>query len=203
MPIQVKCPTCGLQLSAPDNAAGKQAQCPSCKTTFKVPEVVHDAEAIGAEEIPLAGPATPFSPAAPAPATSPFGGEDVYGLSQPAPTAGGAEGEPPRRPCPVCGEMIVATAAKCRFCGAVFDLSLKQSESKKRAKAEDSDLSGVEWVFCILCAGIACIVGIVYAIQGKPKGMKMVGVAILAAIVWNVISVLIQLASESGSHGFR
>ncbi len=27
-----------------------------------------------------------------------------------------------RRPCPMCGEpMIVAAAAKCRFCGAVFD----------------------------------------------------------------------------------
>ena len=30
-----------------------------------------------------------------------------------------------RRPCPQCGEMIVAGAAKCRFCNAVFDPRLR------------------------------------------------------------------------------
>lgn len=30
---------------------------------------------------------------------------------------------PNRRPCPMCGEMIVATAVKCRFCGEVLDES--------------------------------------------------------------------------------
>ena len=39
-----------------------------------------------------------------------------------------------RRPCPMCGEMIVATAAKCRFCGEVFDPTLKKAKSKKKKK---------------------------------------------------------------------
>src|SRR5688572_6415637 len=30
-----------------------------------------------------------------------------------------------RRPCPACGEAIVATAQKCRFCGEIFDPALR------------------------------------------------------------------------------
>src|SRR4051794_1428289 len=32
---------------------------------------------------------------------------------------------PPRRPCPVCGEMIAVTAKVCRYCGHWFDPTLK------------------------------------------------------------------------------
>jgi hypothetical protein len=48
-----------------------------------------------------------------------------------APEAGSGEA---RRPCPECGEMIVAGAAKCRFCGAIFDPKLKQFESKGKTE---------------------------------------------------------------------
>jgi hypothetical protein len=37
-----------------------------------------------------------------------------------------SEGE--RRPCPVCGEMILTTAQVCRFCGEKFAPSPSQSE---------------------------------------------------------------------------
>ena len=105
-------------------------------------------------------------------------------LQSPASPAG-AGPEPGRRPCPECGEMIVAGAAKCRFCNAIFDPSLKVRERRRSysSGSSDQDLTTGDWIFCILCSGIACIVGIVYAIQGKPKGMKMVGISLVAGMI--------------------
>ena len=39
----------------------------------------------------------------------------------------------------------------------------------------------------ILCSGIGCIAGLVWMIQGKPKGMKMFGISILMAIFWSFV----------------
>jgi hypothetical protein len=52
-------------------------------------------------------------------------------------------------------------------------------------------------VLGILCAGIGCIVGIVYVIQGKPKGFKMVLLSICAwltlSILWTIFAALVNL----------
>ena len=45
--------------------------------------------------------------------------------------------EPHRRPCPICGEMIVAKAAKCRFCGEIFDESMKAQNARGRNLRDD------------------------------------------------------------------
>jgi len=37
MSIDVKCPKCGSELEAPDNAAGKKVKCPDCGTAIGVP----------------------------------------------------------------------------------------------------------------------------------------------------------------------
>jgi len=57
-----------------------------------------------------------------------------------------------RRPCPICGEMIPATAAKCRFCGEIFDSTLTNANKKtklegiynvvKEAKKEEKQRAG-------------------------------------------------------------
>ena len=164
MAINMQCPSCGKTLAAPDSAAGKQAKCPGCGQIMLVPAAIQQADAPGSPSYPQ-----PLGPSGPQPS---------------------ADSEA-RRPCPECGEMIVANAAKCRFCGAIFDPRLR-AEMMKYVPT-DENLSSFEWVLCILCAGIGCIVGIVYAIQGKPKGMKMVGISIAAAVVWNVLSVFIRL----------
>jgi hypothetical protein len=95
--------------------------------------------------------------------------------------------------------MIVVGAAKCRFCNAVFDPRLKLKAAKKYGP-EDENLSAGDWVFCILCGGIACIVGIVYAVQGKPKGMKMVGVSLVAGVIGGIIRALIEMSMQNPQH---
>jgi hypothetical protein len=54
----------------------------------------------------------------------------------------------------MCGEMILASAAKCRFCGEVFDSDLKQAGVKKKKKkkhggssrsSDDDNLSAFDW----------------------------------------------------------
>jgi len=174
VPISCQCPSCGKRLKAPDSAAGKKAKCPQCGKPVKIPEQeVYEAEVADSDdEFGLQN----------------FNAEDAV--------AGPAEDD--RRPCPMCGEMILTTAAKCRYCGEVFDETLKRTEKKKKssrgAATGDEDLTTGDWIFCILCGGIACIFGIVYAIQGKPKGLKMVGVALAAQFFWAAVRVILEFA---------
>lgn len=187
MSIPVTCPSCGHQTNAKDSAAGKRGKCPKCGGIVQVPGAppppVVDAEVV-----------------------------DGYAMDFPAnllsdrmasePAAGAQSAEPPgeRRPCPVCGEMISITALKCRFCNEIFDPQLKK-QAAKQAKAakgsfiggEGDDLTGGEWVVAILCSTIGCIVGIIWMIQGKPKGKKMFLVSLIVTVVWTAI----RLAMES------
>ena len=185
MPISCECPSCGKRLKAPDSAAGKRALCPQCGNPVQIPtEIIHDAE-----EVPDAEETT--EPAAAVP-------ENEYALANVSNESGApAPPEPDRRPCPMCGEMIPVAAVKCRYCGEFFDASLKRGTGSARGiPLEDQKLSAVEWVFCILCGGIACIVGIIYGIQGKPKGWKMVGVSIVAQIIWGIIQAILEQATK-------
>jgi len=67
---------------------------------------------------------------------------------------------------------------------------------KPAASSDDADLSAVEWVLCILCSGIGCIVGIVYMIQGKPKGLKMIGISLAVAIIGGLIRFAIEASQR-------
>lgn len=67
-----------------------------------------------------------------------------------------------------------------------------------RNNSFDSDLTTGDWVLCVLCSGIACILGIVYLVQGKPKGGKMIGLAFLFSIMWSVLRFGLQMAFQQG-----
>jgi predicted RNA-binding Zn-ribbon protein involved in translation (DUF1610 family) len=194
MAISFQCPKCGKKLKAPESAAGKSSPCPGCGTTVTCPEPVYDAEVV---DMTLEQPGKPAG-------VDPYGDLDdgkAYGVVDPGPAAPAPDG---RRPCPMCGEMIVANAAKCRYCGEVFDPTLKKVKSKKSKKysAEESDLSGGEIAIALLCSGIGCIAGIVWMIQGKPKGLKMFGLSFTMAIVWGVIrAVLTGVVNNRGMGG--
>jgi hypothetical protein len=170
MAIQFSCPTCGKSLKAPETSAGQMAKCPYCQTHLQVPEPVAADVPVQAEEVP----------------------EATYGM-QPAAETPPAED---RRPCPMCGEMIKVDAAKCRFCGEIFDETLKRAEKKRSHGPADTDLTVAEWLVAILCANIGCIVSIVWMIQGKPKGTKMFVVSLCAQVGWAIIGFLFQIANQ-------
>jgi predicted RNA-binding Zn-ribbon protein involved in translation (DUF1610 family) len=187
MSISFLCPRCGKKLKAPDHAVGKSSKCPGCGTTVTCPEPIFDAELV---EPP---------PAAP-------GGVDPYGELDPGqpyalePEPVMAPAAESRRPCPMCGEMILTTAAKCRYCGEVFDPALKKAQAKKSRKSgpEAEDLSTGDILVAVLCSGIGCIAGIVWMIQGKPKGMKMFGLSLVMNIVWGAVRFALMSAQRGG-----
>lgn len=176
MSIKVSCSSCNSVFKAPDNAAGKKAKCPQCGGTIQIP-LPEPEGVLEAEVAPDWG----------------FDDEDF----DVAPPTDVPEADK-RKPCAMCGEMIALEAVKCRYCGEIFDPALKKKMKKKKSKYsdDDADLSGGEWLLAILCSGIGCIMGIVWIIQGKPKGPKMLGVSFLAGICWNILSAILQAIAE-------
>ncbi len=63
---------------------------------------------------------------------------------------------------------------------------------------DDEDLTTVDMILALLpvCTMIGCVVGLVYMIQGKPKGLKMFGLSFVMAIVWNIVRVMLQSAFQ-------
>lgn len=61
---------------------------------------------------------------------------------------------------------------------------------------ESADLTTVDWLFCIFCSGIACILGIVRLIQGKPSAGKMIGVSILFSLIWGFLQACLTASSQ-------
>lgn len=178
MSIKVSCDSCGKDLKVRDEAAGKRVKCPDCGSVIRVPQAEAPEDAVDAES---------------ADDDDPWGGEDLKSSGKAL---------EPRKPCPACGEMIIKTAGKCRFCGEILDPALKKKVKKKKRSSsysggfDDDDMSVGDWVVALICSGIGCIAGIVWMIQGKPKGTKMFLVSFGMVIVWNILNFLISLAGN-------
>jgi len=190
MAISFTCQRCGKKLKAPDNAVGKSSKCPGCGSTVVCPEPIYEAELIE----PPGGGINPYDD---------LDEDKPYAMAGPKPGAApeiDAPGGEDRKPCPMCGEMIVATAAKCRYCGEVFDATLKKAKKKKKKNysREEEELSGGDIAVGLLCSVIGCIAGVVWMIQGKPKGIKMVGLSIVADVVKSVIVGFIRSQNGMG-----
>jgi ribosomal protein S27E len=178
VPIQVTCPGCQTTLKTADSSAGKRAKCPKCGGVIQIPAAGAPAtgsgDAFHAESDPLAG----------------FTDEELTG----GPVVPASN---ERKPCPACGEMIARDAVKCRFCGEILDSALrgKSPAATKAMKAsrpadEGDELSAFEWILAILCSSIGCILGIIWMIQGKPKGKKLLLVSLIATGVGFVLGIL-------------
>ena len=174
MPIHFQCVSCGKQMKAPDSAAGKLGRCPSCGTRQQVPQAgILDA-------VPVADPEPAFARVV----------EDTeYAVAdQPA-------GPPPqesRRPCPMCGEMILATAVKCRFCGEIFDATLREAthvdpELVKRFRREIHGLGGAWIFFGVMCMILAMVFPALGGANVRMDEEERVGAAVvfgLIALLW-------------------
>jgi hypothetical protein len=62
-----------------------------------------------------------------------------------------------------------------------------RADSAPAPASRDRDLSVADWVLAVLCSGIGCMMGIIWMIQGKPKGGKMLGISLLFAVLWNIV----------------
>src|SRR5262245_7345022 len=100
MPTIVDCPSCARKLRVPDELLGHQVKCPTCETTF---EAAVNGSAAGPRAEPPPLPAPPRESPPPLPKEGPAGRDEE------------------RRPCPYCGELIGATATRCRHCNERLD----------------------------------------------------------------------------------
>ncbi|MBI3861605.1 MAG: hypothetical protein HY290_06890 [Planctomycetia bacterium] len=110
MSISCECPECGKRLKAADSAAGKKAKCPDCG---------------GAVPIPVRK--------KPKPESADGGDFDLQNLDIDAGMAGPVEEE--QVACAMCGEMVKATASRCRYCG-------ENLEAPRRKTGKRSSSSG-------------------------------------------------------------
>lgn len=72
----------------------------------------------------------------------------------------------------------------------------RRRRRRPAADLEDAELTTVDWVLIVLCSGIACIIGIVRLIQGKPSAGKMIGFSLLFIALWTIIRIGLTAAMK-------
>lgn len=111
------------------------------------------------------------------------GGCAVYGCAQVPATEGRAALEIPaaywgqeNKPCPSCGQQILAAAVRCRHCGATFSSSRPEDTAEFRKREEISARAPrlkrtavLLFVFCALpcTAGLATIAGLIWYVANR------------------------------------
>jgi predicted RNA-binding Zn-ribbon protein involved in translation (DUF1610 family) len=183
MPISFSCLQCGKKLKAPDNAAGKSSKCPGCGATVTCPEPIYDAELVETSDAVPGG-------------IDPYGDLDAdkpYAMTDAAPATATATED--RRPCPMCGEMIMAAAAKCRYCGEVFDPTIKKlKKGSKGGKAKLASMASAQrnLIICILLE-IILYIGLLAIARGQnpEPGLAILILCMAAALIGVAIAAMI------------
>jgi predicted Zn finger-like uncharacterized protein len=104
MPQIVQCPHCRQQMQVPDDAAGKQVRCPTCKQPFLLAAPAR--QPVAAAAAPAARAVAPPTPIPSARHSTPVVG------SAPAPKPASAPTK-----CPACGSVLLPGAIACMDCG--------------------------------------------------------------------------------------
>jgi predicted RNA-binding Zn-ribbon protein involved in translation (DUF1610 family) len=169
MSISFQCPQCDKKLKAPDSATSKSSSCPRCNAVVTCPEPIFEAEVVVTK--PSSANPPQFN------AYTDLHDGNPYAFADESPAS--EESSRKRRPCPMCGEKIIATATKCHFCGEVFDpVPLKPKSNKTKKKFRASGWSGGsrdglrELLVSLVCFGIGMVltVGGFIRAAGNPNG---------------------------------
>lgn len=169
MPISVKCGDCGKALKAPDALAGKKARCPDCARLLPFRKSRKRWRRAAADRKWML-------------ATLRTTGADTP-----------VEEASTRKPCPMCGELIAASATKCGFCGETLNSTVRSRERQSTSTLAANQLTGGDIAICVLCCPIACVVGIVAIITGQPaRGLKMIGLALVMPFLGRAIMSIFQ-----------
>ncbi len=207
MPISVTCPSCHKALSAPDSAAGKQALCPACRAVLAVPDMNQDSvmEAEAVESPPqgfAANPQGTFEPYRPT--REPAAAGSYFGLAgQPAKVAADPSAGQ-RRACPICGELIMAVAAKCRYCQSILDPRLAQQSQATRSREDLRKIAARynRLVVCIVGEAVAAVAAIVAGCSNLMTLLAVVLVAMgIAALAGFILVVMLSMSLYSVGRG--
>jgi len=162
-----------MSLTAPDAAAGKRAKCPNCGHVTLVPQPPQQADEFAEP------PAASGAPTAHAESYDLF---NIVSELQPPSQTGGAGAA--RRPCPECGEMIAASARKCRFCDAIFDYRLRAAIGNRLCAKSYNGMAVTSLVLGIVTYPGMCMYvlpGVIFALKAiifgsiALSGMKKSG----------------------------
>ena len=163
-PIEFSCERCGGRIQAAPEWAGQQASCPHCQQVIRIPDAASPAATVPQRAQPStsnerlcaicqspmrADEAKTSCPGCRAEyhqdCWSENGGCAIYGCSEVPKTEGRTSVEIPvgywgqeNKPCPVCGQSILAAAVRCRHCGSVFQTArpLDSNEFSQSAALE-------------------------------------------------------------------
>jgi phage FluMu protein Com len=166
--IKFQCSQCGKKIGVKSEAAGKRVRCPRCTTVNAVPVPAPVDEPPAEAYNPLLEALAQDSQRQSA-APEPPAIEEVAVAAPPLPPPlPPVRSAPPRR----------AAAAKTRGGGAYAD----------------DTLTGGDMLLMIFCNGIAFILGIVWAVQGNPKGVKMIIGSVIVSMIFGGIGAAIRLS---------
>ena len=209
MSIEFNCHVCGKLLRTRDDRAGRTASCPACGEKLTVPGQSGDDDSYRLQNEPVDD-------------EEEFEGEEFEGEEFEddddefeRPPAARIESSGRSRSCPMCGERVSASAARCRYCGE----SLGRGRSRRRRNNSDSSLAVISLVFGILsivftlCCGCISLPSAVTAVVtgsialsrinagvADGKGMAIGGIACGAVgLLLFVGMILLQVGLHMGN----